>query len=584
MRDLCSSFASHVDSFETQTRKKGPWSAFNRHSTPVTLCCNSKHTKNNTETFIHVPGRTMPYLDSGVASTEALEPVELRWSVRKRFYEPIVLLQALTRACMHNHVQKVLEHTPEVTFQTSQQLFRSFLNNLAQICDNDRGGKTVTAVVAIQYPDHVQYRFASNQRTANELASMKTFIKNILESLATWTKAASRTVEDVILREIIAFNRPRLQLYVRAICSHSQECLKAPAEVITTQVREELKNLLNLALKADDRELEEAAFCENCTKLMLSVKALSKTEAHKVLRDKANAHDGQATSWSELRHASGRLLSYFQGVKILVEARKYWDTLFYEFKVVSILSSDAIQALPRNNLTAEAIMGRMTRDPERGSAYKRRVQELQHFGDLDHTIQAQVRNKCFLPIVHAEAIVHQSIISDPDPGSELGSLHPSNFFNGDKYIGCSKPTCRLCHYYFEACADGIQVRQTHRNLYPNWRVPDVYQHEGEEAVKKRENIINKMLVPIREDTFRTIDDKIPERRPHDSNTDPTYDHATSVGYMEEIHERLLEGMGQLSIQDGETDDDSSKFCDSQGDLAEVDEDDDDDDEGGVRLF
>ncbi|KAK7733312.1 hypothetical protein SLS53_008209 [Cytospora paraplurivora] len=512
----------------------------------------------------------------------ALEPVELRWKVRKRFYEPIVLLQALTRACMHNQVQKVLEHTPDVTFQTSQQLFRSFLNNLAQICDNDRGGNTVTAVVAIQYPDHVQYRFASNQRTENELALVKAFIKDILESLATWTKAASRTIEGVILRKIIAFNRPRLQLYVRAICSHSQECLKVPAEVIINQVREELKNLLSLALKADDRDLEEAAFCENCTKLMLFLKALSKTEAHNVLRDKANAHDGQATSWSELRHASGRLLSYFQGVRTLVEARKYWDTLFYDVRVVPIVSSDAIQALPRNNLTAEAIIGRMTPDSERGLAYKRRVQELQHFGDLDQTIQAQVRNKCFLPIVHAEALVHQSIISDPDPGSELGSLHPSNFFNGDKYIGCSKPTCRLCHYYFEASADGIQVRQTHRNLYPNWRVPDVYQHQGEEAVKKRENIINKMLVPIRKDTFRTIDDKIPERRPHDSNTDPTYDHATSVGYMDERHERLLEGMGQLSIQNVERDEHASASRDSRGGLTEADE--DDDDEGGVRLF
>lgn len=312
---------------------------------------------------------------------------------------------------------------------------------------------------------------------------------------------------------------------------------------------------------------------------MRFIKHFEKTEAYRFLCNKVNAARGQITSWSELRHSAGRLLTYYKGVKTLIEARMSFDRLFHDFKVVVLPSSSELTtALPRNNVTAQDMIGRMTSDNARAKNYKRIVQDLQRFG-LDENVRSRVRSKSFCPIVHAEVLVHQSIVSDP----ELKDLHPVKFFDGYKYIGSSKPTCRLCHYYFAACADGIEVRQTSRNLYHNWRFPDIYPAEGEGAVRRRDKLLNKMLASIREDTFRTLDEKVPEKRPHDSNTDPTYKHGTSVGYTDGCVEDIAEALEGLSVEDTLIDGHSYSH-DSQGGLTEADqEDDDDDDDGGVRI-
>lgn len=195
-------------------------------------------------------------------------PVELRAKVRNRFYEPIVLILALTQT-LHNRPQKQLEHAPDETVQTQEQLFHDFVNKLAQICDNKCGGNTVTSAVVIQYPDRVQYRFASNQRKNGDLVLVKSFIEEILNVLGTWTDAesAAALVRARILRKVVTFNRCRLQVYVRAIRYKSQECLNTPMGSISTQTREKLQSLRELSIKADDRELEETA-CE-CTCLYI---------------------------------------------------------------------------------------------------------------------------------------------------------------------------------------------------------------------------------------------------------------------------------------------------------------------------
>jgi hypothetical protein len=227
----------------------------------------------------------------------------------------------------------------------------------------------------------------------------------------------------------------------------------------------------------------------------------------------------ESKCWCELRHAAGRLLSYLQAVKVLVSARKRWPELFDNFEVCYIASSSPAQCPLRNKqkverLSAEQIIGRMTSDPKVMESYKALAQELEKFG-LDQNIRERAGHRKFRPIVHAEVLLLESLGRD-------GGTHPSRFFNGYKYIGCSKPTCRLCDYYFSFHASGVEVRPTHRNLYPNWRMPDVYRDQGPGAEKEREKLMNKILARIREDAFRTLSEKVPERKTHDSNTEPTY--------------------------------------------------------------
>lgn len=268
---------------------------------------------------------------------------------------------------------------------------------------------------------------------------------------------------------------------------------------------------------------------KNCSSLMRFIKKLSRSSTHRVFRDKANAAQaGEDSPWQELRHASGRLLSYLEAAQTLIEARQQqgWDRLFHEFEVVCVASSRPLpNPMARKNDGAAEILSRMaSTNPLTADdleSLKRGAADLQLF-KLDEEIRRQRLSPKFQPIVHAEVLIHESIVTDPD----VGDAHSARFFEGYAYIGSSKPTCRLCDYYFLQVGAGVQVRKTHRNLYRNWRTPDVYEGQGliqgEKADKRRENILNSVVKSIRQDTYRVLSNKVAEKKRFDSNTSRTY--------------------------------------------------------------
>lgn len=188
--------------------------------------------------------------------------VEPKKRLRQRFYEPLVLLLAATQACMHNLAPKSLESAPDSFGLTQEQLFHNFINKMAQICDSKRGGDTVTSAVALQYPEKIQYRFASNQRNRMELETVRLFVNDILLTLQRWTgespgspRSSKKTVIASLLQKIIGFNRPRLQHYVKQVAEKSETCLEIknlPSEVLNA-----LRDLQELSRLANDKELSE---------------------------------------------------------------------------------------------------------------------------------------------------------------------------------------------------------------------------------------------------------------------------------------------------------------------------------------
>ncbi|KAG8160240.1 hypothetical protein KVR01_009776 [Diaporthe batatas] len=465
----------------------------------------------------------MPYLQGASAADSALVPLG---KLQRRFYEPVVLLLALTQACMHNYAPRVAESLAEVPSHSPDELFKDFVNKLCQICDNRRGGDAVTAISVLQYPDRVQYRFASNQRSEKELLKVKSYLEGILETLKGYSPSSSNLLMASVLRKIVAFNRLRLQGYIRYLYSQTQICLDTPK--LSTDLSDKVREVQDLVKIADNRELDEPAFFKACANLMLCIKAFSKSPTYKSLHEKASSESGESSPWAELRHNAGRLLSYYQASRTLIEARKKWERLFYEVEVNFIPSSTPlVNPVNDKRVDADAIIGRMTSDKTEMRQYRAHADELQRF-DLDTKIQDQV-SKGFKALVHAEVLLLQSLIDE----FSLSGLHPSCFFERRKYIGSSKPTCRLCAYYFTASATDIDVRKTHRNVYINWRAPDVYVRQGEAAKKWRQQILMKVLDRVREDAFRTLAEKVPERKRYDSNTDPTFptlNQGTSVGF------------------------------------------------------
>lgn len=110
-----------------------------------------------------------------------------------------------------------------------------------------------------QYTDEIGSRFASNQRLENELLKVKNYLQDILETLKDYIATSPTLLTASILRKIVAFNRPRLQNYVRHLSRLTKICLETPD--ISPELSDKLGELRDLAVMADNRELEEGK-CE----------------------------------------------------------------------------------------------------------------------------------------------------------------------------------------------------------------------------------------------------------------------------------------------------------------------------------
>jgi hypothetical protein len=216
--------------------------------------------------------------------------------------------------------------------------------------------------------------------------------------------------------------------------------------------------------------------------------------------------------WSEFQHSMSRILAYPDSVRLLRKARRIWPELFERYEILAVPSSSPIpKPGRRKSQTAEGIVGRMTSNRKEIDIFRNFVNTLQSF-NLDDRIQHQWRKPSFRPIVHAEVVLLNWLENN-------GGVESRRFFNNCAYIGSSKPTCRLCHYYFEAHGSGVGHRPSHGNLYINWRVPDVFLSQGEQAKRSRQVIMQRMLVKIRNDAFQLVRRRVPPTfKKHDSNT------------------------------------------------------------------
>lgn len=174
------------------------------------------------------------------------EPVPVAPGLRKRFYEPVILLHALRS--VYRKKNTITEPDLEGSVGKSpQQTYFCFLNKLSQICDSQPKqtlGKTVSAL-AILDPGTIEYRFASNQRDDRELDTVKEYLTTILHILGRVTddevnnSATMGPIFSGILQKVLAFNRPRIENYMEALTEDNRLafCIYSATEDGTDQGR-----------------------------------------------------------------------------------------------------------------------------------------------------------------------------------------------------------------------------------------------------------------------------------------------------------------------------------------------------------
>jgi hypothetical protein len=148
----------------------------------------------------------------------------VRSKLTNRFYEPIVLLDGLNDALIHNQFSKAPDLSLDAE-QSPEHSFHCFVNKLGQLCDSKRGGDTVTAFVVLKYPDRIQYLFASNQREIEDLIRAQTFITYVLQTLGKTDKDKLQGMTSHILRESLSFTRPRVEYSVKVLKIQAAACI-----------------------------------------------------------------------------------------------------------------------------------------------------------------------------------------------------------------------------------------------------------------------------------------------------------------------------------------------------------------------
>jgi hypothetical protein len=226
--------------------------------------------------------------------------------------------------------------------------------------------------------------------------------------------------------------------------------------------------------------------------------------------------------WTELRHAVGRLYSYFLAVRIMFEARERWPRLFLDFEVTTVPSSTPLIPPPNAKRRARDIIGQMPPREFDVEELQAQVEPLQKHG-LDEHLKKQSHATRFRPIVHAEVLLLDSVLRSRVAADRDGD-GPLRFFNEADfggYIASSKPTCFLCHTYFTAHPARVKCRPSHYNHYINWKLPDLHPEDGPVALDKRKKIINEMVTKLRYEISNDIISHSSTRSRHDSRDTPT---------------------------------------------------------------
>ncbi|KAK6850728.1 hypothetical protein PG987_000362 [Apiospora arundinis] len=430
-----------------------------------------------------------------------------------RFYEPIILFEALNFAT--KDTAELASHAESLDARDEQQFFHAFVYKLAHLCDYKQGGATVTSFAVLQDGHDaktVLYKFAVNQQKVKQLEATRKYVEGLLTQVDKLIDASCGRLllRAKIHRDVLVFNKIRILVYLKQLQAQMEDCRTIYDNNKSDENMTISAGLANIesSMRVDlgDPEMTSSSFAGEAQAVIEEIEQFQNSTAGELVAERAHESRSlpgyRGTEW-DLQHTMSRLVAYTVSIRFMIRARKTWPRLFQNFKVSFVPSSrPSPRVFRQKSGTAEGIIGRMTSRPSILKKFRIFVQDLQGF-DLDARIRGYYENPGIHPIVHSEILLLNWL------QTVGGGIRPERFFNGWMYIGASKPTCRLCHYYVEEHPSAINVRGTHGNTYLNWRVPDVLVADGSEAIAARDAIVGGILGRIREDAFDMVKRRVP---------------------------------------------------------------------------
>lgn len=139
-----------------------------------------------------------------------------------RFFETLILLQVL------GQTRRTLDISPREAF-TPQERRRRLLDNLAYLCDYDKGGETTAAIGLEEKPDRFIFWVSSNLRGANN--KVKDFLAARLDEIKTIQRHGDERVslEDRFTQRCIEFAKNRVSKEAKVLQNKIRQCITSLA-------------------------------------------------------------------------------------------------------------------------------------------------------------------------------------------------------------------------------------------------------------------------------------------------------------------------------------------------------------------
>ncbi|KAK2747187.1 hypothetical protein FQN55_005182 [Onygenales sp. PD_40] len=464
----------------------------------------------------------------------SLAPLNIRQGVLGRFYGLILLLETLgpVRGARQKAeiISDELQHT---------KLRRHFCNALAYVCAFDTGSDSVTAIALDAQPHETTVLVAANREVSPEVVKFLKEVLKLLQRVATDPKLVDRPeMRRQLVCKVVSKSQPRIRHYhQQAVEMYENYCVP----VIASE-RKKYNNYDPRAVKLDQLDMFlRAQFhhsrTPNSAQAYLTLVQNCHSARSSGILSQLNPFvvQGQPCQlkFQRLQELVGKLGKHITCCRRLLDAATLLPREFvFGFDVKTIAPSKEVRIpLPESKSSVDRIVARMYSPKPDQERVK--TQLARYDPDLEKISSEIKKHRRAKTQTHAELLVLNYI-------EEHGCHFPDS---NDRYIGCSKPACYLCHLYIRHHPGGYSLPDTSKKLYTKWRVPDIYASDmdgrGKEKLKETEEILGKMIQEIKTDFKNDINRPEPRAMHADSSADKTSTVCTGA-----------EGAGEVGVDAG----------------------------------
>ncbi|KAI0503146.1 hypothetical protein F5B22DRAFT_562790 [Xylaria bambusicola] len=394
----------------------------------------------------------------------------------RRFYEPLVMLKILgsTRG----------EHSPKTQQQSP---VHRFLDNLAYLVDHDKGGPTTSAIGLEDAPQRFNFWIASNEpkQSLKSAAFLTSFLRDV-RAVADEPIGKRASLQEKVTHRCIDFAKQRVKKEAKMLAKDVSKCTR----YLTSPECIELSQWLKRFQETEPPESCYLAYRERDSLMMRQLSRLLQASSD------ISATDSQTVAMKDVVHRLGRLAHHVRAPHQIIEDVSNHTGLrnvLDEFQVHSIAAQAVIdRPQAESSIDIDSIMRRML--PSNG--FDARHKEAAHTMNRLHHIVTRFKeaynNKNFSPSIHAEIQILEHFWGK------------RQFFEDDRYIGCSKPACYCCHLYMQHHPARCAVPQTSCNVYLNWGLRKLPKGSHDAEYTRQRDILNEMTKSIRKDALDQI--------------------------------------------------------------------------------